>query len=105
MGGAIFETAVISEVVKAFVHWGKEPHIYFWRTSKGTEIDIIIEIEGRLIPIEVKLSSTPHQSMAYGINMIKKDFGTRVSQWYVVYPGDIRLPLSPDVIALPFSEL
>jgi uncharacterized protein len=105
MNGAIFETVVVSEIVKSFIHRGMEPQIYFWRTATGTEVDIVVEIEGRLIPVEVKLSSTPDPSMAYGIHVFKKDFGKKASGGYVVYPGNVRLPLAPDTIALPFSEL
>ncbi len=105
MNGAIFETAVVSEIIKAFVHRGVEPQIYFWRTTTGTEVDIVVETEGRLVPIEVKLSATPDPSMAYGINAFKKDFGKKAAGGYVVYPGDIRLPLAPDTIALPLSDL
>jgi len=58
MAGAIFETAVLSEIVKTYVHRGEEPRIYFWRTSAGMEVDIVVETGEKLIPIEVKLSST-----------------------------------------------
>ena len=59
MGGAIFESAVLSEVLKTFVHRGEDPQVYFWRTSYGAEVDIVVEAAGKLIPIEVKLTSTP----------------------------------------------
>jgi hypothetical protein len=36
LGGAIFETAVLLQIVKAFVNRGEEPRIYFWRTSVGS---------------------------------------------------------------------
>jgi predicted AAA+ superfamily ATPase len=105
MSGAIFETAVLSEIVKAFVHRGEEPRIYFWRTSTGTEVDIIVETVGKLIPIEVKLSSTPRPVMAAGIKSFREAFGDRTTNGFVVHPGDVRLPLGGEVIALPFSEL
>ena len=35
MGGSIFETAVVAELVKSYVHRGEDPKIYFWRTSSG----------------------------------------------------------------------
>ncbi len=105
MGGAIFETAVLSEIVKALMHHGEEPRVYFWRTSTGTEVDIVVETDGKLIPIEVKLSSTPRAAMAAGIKSFQEAFGDRTANGYVVHPGDVRLPLGQKVIALPFSEL
>lgn len=105
MGGAIFETAVLAEIVKTFLHRGEEPKVYFWRTSSGSEVDIVVETGGRLIPIEVKLSATPRPAMATGIKTFREDFADRASSGYVVYPGDILLPLGAGVTALPFKEL
>ena len=42
LGGVIFETGVLSEIMKRFVHSGQDPHLYFWRTSHGSEVDIIV---------------------------------------------------------------
>lgn len=105
MGGAILESAVLSEIVKTLVHRGVESPVYFWRTSTGTEVDILVETAQKLIPIEVKLSATPQPSMASGIRALRKDLGDRVAPGYVVHLGEARLPLGPDVTALPFAEL
>ena len=59
LGGAIFETAVLVEIVKVFVNRGETPQVYFWRTSAGVAVDFVVEADGKLIPIEVKLSSSP----------------------------------------------
>lgn len=105
MGGAIFETAVLAEIIKTILHRGEEPHVYFWRTSAGSEVDIVVETGGRLVPIEVKLSATPRPAMAASIKTFREDFGDRAAPGYVVHPGDTRLPLGVGVTALPFSEL
>lgn len=105
MSGPIFETAVLSEIVKTFFHRGEEPRIYFWRTSSGMEVDIIVEVNGKLIPIEVKLSSTPRPSMAAGIQSFREALGNKVGKGYIIHPGDIHLPLGKDITALPFSKM
>ena len=105
MGGAIMETAVVSEIVRTLTHQGVEPQIYFWRTSTGTEVDIVIETAGSLVPIEVKLSATPKPAFASSIKIFREDYGDRILPGYVVHPGDVRLPLTPGVTALPFIEL
>jgi predicted AAA+ superfamily ATPase len=105
MGGAIMETAVLSEVLATLTHKGFEPQVYFWRTSAGTEVDFIIESKGKLIPIEVKLSATVRRDMASGIKEFQTDLGDRAAPGYVVHPGDVRLPLGPNVTALPIAEL
>jgi len=105
MGGAIMETAVLSEIVKTLTHHGIDPQVYFWRTVAGTEVDFVVETGGRLVPIEVKLSATPRPAMAAGIRTFRKDLVDRAMPGYVVHPGDITLPLGPGVTALPFTNL
>jgi hypothetical protein len=105
MGGAVMETAVLSEIIKTLTHRGIDPQVYFWRTVGGTEVDIVVEAGTKLVPIEVKLSATPRPAMASAVKTFQKDFGDKVLVGYVVHPGDITLPLGPGVTALPFSEL
>ncbi len=105
MGGAIFETAVLSEIYKTLVHRGEEPIIYFWRTSTGTEVDFLVENQGILIPIEVKQSATPRPEMAYGIKSLRNDLGDRIGTGYIVHPGDVHLPLGEKSFAYPYADL
>lgn len=105
MGGALFETVVLMEIVKTLSARGEEPRVYFWRTSAGVEADIVVEAGGLLVPIEVKLSATPRPAMAENIKAFRKDLGSRAAPGYVVHPGDVRLPLAPGVTTLPFGEL
>ncbi len=62
--GALFETAVVSEWVKAFLNRGLPPSLYFWRTRDGIEVDLLIDYDGKLHPIEIKSTSTinPHHA-------------------------------------------
>ena len=105
MGGPIMETAVLSEIVKTLTHRGIDPHIYFWRTSTGMEVDILVDFAGKIIPIDVKLSATPRPEMASSIKTFLKDFGETSMRGYVVHGGNVQLPLGSGVIALPFSAL
>ena len=105
MGGAIMETAVLSEIVKTLTHRGIDPHVYFWRTMAGTEVDFLVETAPGLVPIEVKLSATPRPAMASTIKSFQADAKGKAMPGYVVHPGDIRLPLGPGVTALPFADL
>lgn len=105
MGGPIMETAVLCEIVRTLTHRGIDPQVYFWRTSTGTEVDIVIEAAGKLIPVEVKLSATPRPAMASSIQRFREDLGDKALPGFVVHPGDIRLPLGSSATALPFAEL
>jgi predicted AAA+ superfamily ATPase len=105
MAGAIFETAVLMEIMKTVLHRGEEPRLYFWRTSDGSEVDFVADTGTALIPIEAKTSATPRPGMASGIQSFRDSLGAKAGPGYVVHPGDVQLPLVPDVIALPFSRL
>lgn len=105
MGGAVMETAVLSEIVRTLTHRGIEPQIYFWRTTAGTEVDFIVDVGRGLIPIEVKLSATPRVAMAASIRTFQRDLQGKAKPGYVVHPGRLRLPLGSVVTALPFTEL
>ena len=105
LGGVIFETGVVAEIMKRYVHSGQDPHLYFWRTSHGSEVDIIVEQGGKLIPIEAKLSGTPRLTMAPGILAFRKDFPRNTERGYIIHPGDMKLSIAPNVLALPFAAL
>lgn len=105
MGGAIFETAVLGEIYRTLLHRGEEPRLYFWRTSTGTEVDIVLESEGSLVPIETKASSTPSPAMTKGIESFRSIFGEKSTAGYVIHPGDVVLPLGNGNRALPISRL
>lgn len=105
LGGAIFENVVVTEIFKRLLHRGDTPQVYFWRTTYGVEVDIIIQSAGKIIPVEVKKTGTPHPKMARGIKILFGDFGDRIQNGFVIHGGDIRLPLAPRITALPFCQL
>ena len=105
MSGAIMETAVLSEIFKTLVHRGVEPQLYFWRTSIGAEVDIVVEHENKLVSVEVKSSSTPVPAMAASLRTFPDDLGKKALPGYLIHAGDISLPLSANVMAIPFALL
>jgi hypothetical protein len=62
--GALTETAVVGEWLKLFRQQGEDPSLYFWRSSTGLEVDLIIERNRRLYGIEVKATATPTPGQA-----------------------------------------
>ena len=105
MGGAIFENLVVAEFFKIFMHRGEEPALYYWRTTAGSEVDLVIETQGKLVPLEVKLSETLRPEMAKEIVNFQKDFAGKAEQGYVIHPGNRVLPLGKGVTSLPLANL
>ena len=59
MNGAILENYVVSEVAKSYLNCGIEPYMYYYRDKDMKEIDIVLEHDGILNPIEIKKTSNP----------------------------------------------
>ena len=57
MGGSLFETHVLADVLKRFRHRAREVQVHFWRTRDGQEIDFLVENDGKTFPVEAKLGS------------------------------------------------
>ena len=73
--------------------------------SKTTEVDMVVADGPSLVPIEVKLSATPRPGMASAVKTFQNDLGDKAKAGYVVHPGDLLIPLGPNVTALPFFRL
>ena len=89
--GALFETWCFTEVLKHFAHQGRRESLWYWRSSDGIEVDLLIERGRSLIPIEIKSSQTPNAQAASGIRKLKElakryDRNT-LKHGFVVYGG------------------
>jgi uncharacterized protein len=74
--GAIFESFVVSELTKGFTHLGQEAPLFFWRDAGGHEIDVVIDLGDRLLPVEVKSGMTVSPDMVNGL------------RWWTGLPGN-----------------
>ena len=63
MGGALFATHVLADILKRFRHRAREVQVHFWRTRDGQEIDFLVENDGKTFPIEVKLGSPRYAAL------------------------------------------
>ena len=59
MSGKIFETYVVSEILKSYHNAGKQPPVYYYRDTDGKEIDLVLEYNGTVYPIEIKKTGNP----------------------------------------------
>lgn len=63
MNGAILENYVVSEIIKSYYNSGKEPFIYYYRDRDAKEIDVILERDGMLHPMEIKKTANPNKQL------------------------------------------
>jgi len=59
MGGALLENFAVSEIMKSYQNAGLEPYLYFYRDRDAKEIDMVIEGDGKLCPLEIKKTAAP----------------------------------------------
>ena len=86
--GAVFETFVLSELLKARLHRGEEPDVHFWRDSAGHEIDFLIDDGETLTPIEAKSGQTVAGDFFAGLRYWRGLAGDPAAPAALVYGGD-----------------
>ena len=87
--GALFETLVVAELIKARFHAGRPADIHFWRDNTGREIDVVREDEaGRLQGIEVKSGATFVPEWADAATRWARLTGGEAATPWVLYGGD-----------------
>lgn len=72
MSGAVLENFVISEIIKSYQNCGQDPFIYYYRDKDTKEIDILLENNGRLYPMEIKKTATPQNQLIRVFGVIDK---------------------------------
>ena len=100
MNGAIFESFVVSEIIKSYVHNIKEPNIYYYRDKDKREIDVIIERNGKLYPIEIKKSSNPDKSAIKNFSVIPEE---KRGEGAVICLAKEDYPITKNTNAIPIN--
>jgi len=72
MSGAILETHIFIEILKSYWHNGKEAYFYFYRDKDMNEIDLIIEQDGALYPVEFKKTASPDMKATKSFKVLEK---------------------------------
>ena len=104
MNGSILETYVVSEILKSWIHNGKSAPLYFYRDKEQHEIDILLEYDGLVHPIEIKRSANPDLSMTKGFLALEKT-GVKMGNGSVISLYPSFLPLSRTVFNIPLWKL
>lgn len=71
--GHIFETYVVTEIIKSYTNAGKDAkrYLYYYRDNNGNEIDLIIDNNRKLYPIEIKKSKNPNQNSTKNFSVLE----------------------------------
>ena len=72
MNGALLENYAVSEIVKSYQNAGLEPFLYFYRDRDAKEIDVLLEGDGQLCPLEIKKTALPDKRLTRVFGVIDK---------------------------------
>ena len=72
MSGALLENYVVSEIMKSYQCSATEPYIYYYRDRDAKEIEVIIEKDGKLHPLEIKKTASPKRGLTNVFELIDK---------------------------------
>lgn len=106
MAGQILETFVVSEIVKSFKNQGAvNIPLFFYRDKDMKEIDLIVESNGVLYPIEIKKSATARKEMAKHFSILDRALGYQINIKTILCQIDKKMYLDSEVLAYPIAEI
>lgn len=112
VAGNMFETFIVSEILKSYSNEGKDYrfHIFYYRGKDRrhtgeNEIDLIIEENGILYPIEIKMSGNPKANMANTNQVLDKIPDKKRGMGIILCLIDKKTYLRENLIALPIEYI
>lgn len=103
MAGAYFETFAVSEILKTFYNEGMEPPVYFYRDKDKIEIDLLIEDNGALYPVEIRKTAGPSKKDVSSFAMLSRIRSVKIGTGCVVCPCTSLGIVAPDVFSVPLE--
>lgn len=86
--GALFETLVVGEFIKARRNAGKAEALHFWRDNIGVEVDLILERGGELAAVECKAGTAVADDAFRNLRLWRKYAAAETAHLGLVYGGD-----------------
>lgn len=103
--GHLFENMVIAEALKYRFNQAKRSNLYFYRDSKGNEVDLLLINGPDIFPVEIKAGMTITRDYFKGLHHIESVFGENITKGGgLVYAGDQKQKRT-DVTIVPLFDL
>lgn len=104
--GALFETSVVNAVHAQFVTVNTPPQAYHWRTGAGAEVDLVLERDGKLYPIEVKCKTHLAREDTRGLRAFRETYPrAQIMRGLILYAGPECRRVDENTTALPWNAL
>ena len=101
--GVSWEAFMIDQLISAYHRTAPGSRPFFWRTSAGDEVDLLMDLGNRKVPFEMKLHSAPGLREGEGLRRCLRDL--KLKKGYVIYPGRTTYSLGEGITALPAAEV
>jgi len=85
--GALFETFVVTEMLKKRFNHIQTNNMYYFRDNVGNEVDVLMDMGSEMIPVEIKSGQTIADEFFRGLNYYR-ELNSDVRQSWLVYGGD-----------------
>lgn len=104
--GAMFETWVINHIIALGSATPTAPNLYHWRTAGGAQVDLILEKNGKVYPIEIKCKSNLSKADLNGLKAFRATYEhLDVMPGIIIYAGSEIFKLDEHTTALPWNLL
>lgn len=106
MAGAMFETYVVSEIIKSYTNHGIDARsrLCYYRDNNGKEIDVMIINNGTLYPIEIKKSAEPDKGALKKFSILSK-LRYEVGKGAVICMSLMLMPWDKDNYLVPIDMI
>lgn len=103
--GAYLENIVLLDLMVWQSGRIQKTEILYWRTTLGEEVDLVIETEENVLPVEIKSTSHPRVKDAAGIIAFQKEYGKKARAGLLLHNGKETIWLTPTVLAAPWWKV
>jgi hypothetical protein len=100
--GAHLENLILHDLLAWRDARVERAEVSYWRTATGEEVDLVVETGGRLLPIEVKATTTPRLADCAHLRSFRQEYGDSARAGLLLHAGTTTEWLAPDVLAVPW---
>ena len=104
LAGALFETFVVTELMKQRLNRVREPSLYYWRDNAGHEVDLLHESATGIIPLEIKLGATIQRDAWKGIDYYRA-LNPLAAPGVLIYGGSEQQERSSGLRVVGFQQI
>jgi len=103
--GAYLENIVLLDLLVWQCGRLQNTEILYWRTTTGEEVDLVIETDGKVLPIEIKSTNRPRIKDAMNLLAFQNEYGADARAGLLLHTGTVIEWLTPRVLAVPWWKV